>query len=94
MWPFVTNSLCDVVISSIRYSLNGSDSATFELQEDGSIIGHYRATKLPQEDNQWKSSGIEGDPVTLSEGQHTLSLIVTTAGGCGQGDMLSKWSLC
>ena len=55
-----------------HYSLNGSD-----------YIGHYRATKLQQEDNQWKSSGIVSDPVTLSEGQHTLSLIVITAEASG-----------
>lgn len=80
-WRFVTTTSCEVLVANVRYSNDGFQD-TIRLQVNGSIVGQFTTPGVSQEGNQWnvfKSSGTVGNPVTLSAGQHTLTLIVIMA---------------
>jgi len=81
IWHFNTTTSCEVVISGVCYSNDGGPD-TIELQIDDSSIGNVTTAAVSQNGHQWnifRSSGTVGNPVTLSEGQHTLKLTVIMA---------------
>ena len=85
VWRFVTSTSCDIVILAVYYSNDGR-SDRIEILVDESITGQFTTIGVSQGGHQWnvfRSSGIVGNPVTLSAGQHTLKLIVKMADAVG-----------
>ena len=82
VWNLATNSKgCFVGIMNVRYSNDGF-SDTIQLLLDEVSIGSFITLAGAQRGHGWnkfRSSGIVGEPVPLSAGQHKLKLIVKKA---------------
>ena len=84
-WTLATSSKCNVTIVDVRYSNDGL-SDTIELLLGEVPIGSFRTLEVSNEGKIWnvfRSSGIVGEPISLSAGQHTLMLIMRRADKLG-----------